>query len=170
MIIWYYVPSTKKRRLLYVKRSLTHHVGEEEPRMRQLEVLEQRVELQAVEVAPGTVQVLAGLGALHRVAVVEELQAEDDVPRAFFRYGVNKTYNNILPDTQSLAVSPAASVRPYPRWTDWSCPGGGAAAGGAAGSAVRPSSWPTPASSVNVPPRVRVGGRWRWRSHRDPHP
>ena len=41
--------------------------------MRQLEVLEQRVQLHAVEVAPGAVEVLLGLRLLPGVVVVQEL-------------------------------------------------------------------------------------------------
>ena len=48
-------------------------VGEEEARVAELEVLEQGVELHAVEGAPGAVQVLPGLGLLAGVVVVEEL-------------------------------------------------------------------------------------------------
>ena len=41
--------------------------------MAQLEVFEERVELEAVEAAPGTVEVLPGLGLLSAVVVVQEL-------------------------------------------------------------------------------------------------
>ena len=41
--------------------------------MAQLEVFEERVELEAVEAAPGTVEVLPGLRLLPRVVVVQEL-------------------------------------------------------------------------------------------------
>ena len=57
----------------------THHVGEEEPGMRELEVLEQRVQLEAVEGAPGAVQVLPRLRLLPAVVVVQELV--DDLGR-----------------------------------------------------------------------------------------
>ena len=51
----------------------TYNVGEEEPRVGQLEMFEERVELETVEAAPGTVEVLPGLGLLAAVVVVEEL-------------------------------------------------------------------------------------------------
>lgn len=42
--------------------------------MRELEVLEEAVELTAVQCAPGTVQVLSGLRLLPCVIVIQELQ------------------------------------------------------------------------------------------------
>ena len=54
-------------------RCSTYNVGKEEPRVAQLEVFEERVELEAVEAAPGTVEVLPGLGLLSAVVVVQEL-------------------------------------------------------------------------------------------------
>lgn len=51
----------------------SHHVVEDEARVGQLEVLEQAVELPAVERAPGTVQVVSGLRLLSGVVVVLEL-------------------------------------------------------------------------------------------------
>lgn len=50
-----------------------YHIGEEEPRVGQLEVLEQRVELDAVERAPRAVEVFPRLRLLSRVGVVQEL-------------------------------------------------------------------------------------------------
>lgn len=55
----------------------SHHIVEDEARVGQLEVLEQAVELSAVERAPGTVQVVSGLRLLPAVVVVQELHRED---------------------------------------------------------------------------------------------
>lgn len=53
--------------------SSSHHVGEDEAGVGQLEVFDQTVELPAVEGAPGTVEVVSGLRLLLRVAVVLKL-------------------------------------------------------------------------------------------------
>ena len=51
----------------------SYQIGEEEPWVRQLEMFEQWVELDAVEAAPGAVEVVPGLSLLPRVVVVQEL-------------------------------------------------------------------------------------------------
>lgn len=53
--------------------NLTHHIVEDEARVRQLEVFDQTVELPAVQCAPRTVEVVSGLGLLPHVVVVLEL-------------------------------------------------------------------------------------------------
>ena len=52
---------------------VSYHVCEEESWMTKFEMFEERVELLAVEAAPGTVEVLPGLGLLSAVVVVQEL-------------------------------------------------------------------------------------------------
>ena len=56
------------------QRLRTDHVAEDEARVREFEVLEQAVELAAVQGAPGTVEVISGLRLLPRVVVVQELK------------------------------------------------------------------------------------------------
>lgn len=52
---------------------VSHHIVEDEAAVRELEVLEEAVELTAVQRAPWTVQVISGLRLLPCVVVVEEL-------------------------------------------------------------------------------------------------
>ena len=52
---------------------LSYQISEEEPWVRQLEMFEQWVELDAVEAAPRAVEVVPGLSLLPRVVVVQEL-------------------------------------------------------------------------------------------------
>ena len=58
------------------EQSCPHHVVEVKARVGQFEVLEQAVELPAVERAPGAVQVVSGLRLLPRVVVVLELELD----------------------------------------------------------------------------------------------
>lgn len=53
--------------------SSTDHIAEDEAGVGELEVLEQAVELAAVQSAPGAVEVVSGLRLLPRVVVVQEL-------------------------------------------------------------------------------------------------
>lgn len=93
----------------------THHIVEDKAAVGQLEVLEEAVELEAVEGAPGAVQVVPGLSLLPGVIVVQELgrdttntrlmrcqtslqshrvahQAERGVRVATFHYSPDKIY------------------------------------------------------------------------------
>lgn len=53
---------------------IPHHIVEDEATVGEFEVLEQAVQLAAVEGAPGAVQVVARLCLLTRVIVVQELE------------------------------------------------------------------------------------------------
>lgn len=53
---------------------VAHHIVKNEAVVRELQVLEEAVELAAVQRAPGTVQVISGLRLLPCVIVVQELQ------------------------------------------------------------------------------------------------
>lgn len=56
-----------------VQKFLTHHICEEKSGVTELEMLEEAVESEAVEAAPGAVEILPGLGLLPAVVVVQEL-------------------------------------------------------------------------------------------------
>lgn len=68
-----YFPSLVRIFGVQHKSSKSHHVVEDEARVRQFEVFDQTVELPAVERTPGTVQVVSGLRLLPSVVVVLEL-------------------------------------------------------------------------------------------------
>lgn len=57
----------------------SHHVVEDEARVRQFEVFEQAVELPAVQRTPRAVEVVSGLRLLPRVVVVLKLERNRDV-------------------------------------------------------------------------------------------
>ena len=72
---------------------VTHHVCEEKPRVGQLEMLQQRVELHAVECAPGTMEILPRLRLLPRVVVVQKLV--DDPRRPLLRPRVGALHYSV---------------------------------------------------------------------------
>ena len=52
---------------------LSYQIGEEEPWVRQLEMFEQWIELDAVEAAPRAVEVFTSFSLLSRISIVAKL-------------------------------------------------------------------------------------------------